>query len=176
MSEPERALPTSVVTPAVDEEMVDWPTVMRELRASMTSVVKEPWLKTPLSMVTVFFEVEHEAEDLKASRDGASKIMVQPQPVTPKEPMSKSAMSSVSEVMALPVMVTSPAVMSVKVPGCMRAMVRSPEVTPSRTASELEAPLPVCEVPPGRNARSLSPRSTSMRITDSIASMMEPSP
>ena len=117
MSVPDRALPTSVVTLAVVELMVDSPTVILEFRPSMTSVVNEPWLKVASLIVAVFFELEHDAEDLNASSVGVSMIIVQPQPVMTNEPMSKSLMVSVSEVMALPVIVTSPAVRSAKVPG-----------------------------------------------------------
>ena len=122
---------------------MDSPTVIIEFRPSMTSVVSEPWLKVASLMVAVFLELEHDAEDLKSSNDGVSMIKVQPQPVMAKDPMSKLPMFTVSEVMALPDMVTSPAVRSSKVPGWTRAMVRSPAVSVSIIASALDGPAPV---------------------------------
>ena len=94
-------------------------------------------------METTFSADELEQTLLNDSMVGASMIMFHPQPATVKAPMSKFAIEMVSVTIDEPVSETSPAEMSVKVPGCMRCMVMSPAVMVSNTASELDGPLPV---------------------------------
>ena len=153
-------------------EMVDSPMAMCVLRPSNTWSVVELCVIVASLMVTMFFAVAQDAELLNESREGASSSIIQLQPVTVKAPMSKFSISITSLVMALPVSVTSPAVMSVKVPGWIRCIEISPAVMVSRTAFVLEGPLPVCEVPPGTTIISAVPKSASMRIMLSIAKIL----
>ena len=126
-----------------------------------------------LSIETVFLAEELEQLLLNDSIDGLSMEMDQPQPDTVMASTSQLSIFKASVVMADPLIEMSSAVMSVKVPGCIRCMVMSPAVTVSRTAFELEAPLPVCDHPPGMSHRSALPRSTSVMMTLPMALMPE---
>ena len=125
--------------------MLDSPTEMKVFRPSITWSLLEPCWKSASAMVAVFFAVELEHELLKDSSVGVSISMVQPQPAMEKAPMSKLSMLSLVVRMADPVRLTSPAVTSVKTPGCMRAMVMSSATRVSITALSPEGPFPVCE-------------------------------
>ena len=111
---------------------------------------------------TLFLADELEQLLLNDSRVGVSKIMFHPQPDTVMASTSQLSISTVSETIEEPLIDTSSAVMSVKVPGCMRCMVMSPAVTVSNTASELDGPFPVCDQPPGMSQRLALPKSTSV--------------
>ena len=171
---PERALATSVdpeLTPVL--VMLVSPTAMWELRPSKTWSELEPWVMSASAMVIEFLAEELEHVLLNESMVASCISMAQPQPAMVKLSMSKFVISTTSLTMEEPLIETSSAVMSAKVPGWIRCMVMSPAVMVSKTASEPDGPLPVCDQPPGISHKSADPKSTSVMLMLPMALMPE---